>query len=90
MKMKIAVLNFSLKMINSSLRRSKSFVSRIVTEESLELEFVLTVEGEEPDMYGIDDYALAETKYGAEIIVYGTYQGLGSMGVPIISAIIVE
>ncbi|MER2060710.1 MAG: hypothetical protein ABTA16_17980, partial [Niallia sp.] len=33
------------------------------------MEFVLTVEGEEPDMYGIDDYALAETKYGAEITV---------------------
>lgn len=69
---------------------SKGIVSRIVTEESLEFEFVLTTEGEEPGMYGIDDYALADTKYGAEITVYGTYEGIGSMGVPIISAIIVE
>lgn len=69
---------------------AKGIVSRIVTEESLEFEFVLTTEGEEPGMYGIDNYALADTNYGDEITVYGTYEGLGFLGVPVISAIIVE
>lgn len=69
---------------------AKGIVSELVTEESVDFEFVLTTEGEESGMYGIENYALADTKYGAEITVYGTYEGLGSMGVPIISAIIVE
>ena len=41
-------------------------------------------------MYGIENYALADTKYGAEITVYGTYNGMNNLGIPTISATIVE
>ena len=69
---------------------AKGIVSELVTEESGNFEFVLTAEGKEPGMYGIENYALADTNYGAEITVYGTYNGLNNLGIPTITATLVE
>lgn len=70
---------------------SKGTVSRFVTEEKYDFEFFLTVENDEiSEAYAIENYPLANTKYGAEITVYGTYEGMNELGVPSISAIIVD
>lgn len=70
---------------------SKGTVSRFVTEEKYDFEFFLTVDNEEvSEAYAIENYPLANTNYGAEITVYGTYEGMNEIGVPSISAIIVD
>lgn len=70
---------------------SKGTVSRFVTEEKYDFEFFLTVGNEEvSEAYAIENYPLANTNYGAEITVYGTYEGMNEIGVPSISAIIVD
>ncbi|MER2009479.1 MAG: hypothetical protein ABS939_18765 [Psychrobacillus sp.] len=69
---------------------AKGIVSKFVTEEKYDFEFFLTIEDEEAAAYAIENYALANTKYGAEITVYGTYEGLNNLGVPAISATLVE
>ncbi|MFY0520599.1 hypothetical protein ACOMCU_22625 [Lysinibacillus sp. UGB7] len=69
---------------------AKGIVSGLVTEKSVDFEFVLTTEGEETGMYGIENYALTDTKYGAEITVYGTYNGMNNLGIPTITATLVE
>lgn len=70
---------------------SKGTVSRFVTKEKYDFEFFLTVENEEvSEAYAIENYPLANTNYGAVITVYGTYEGMNEIGVPSISAIIVD
>lgn len=69
----------------------KGKVSILHTDQIVEGEFLITTtEGEESGMYSIENYALADTKVGAQVTVYGTYEGRNDMGIPTITATLVE